>query len=1227
MSAYRVVAALLLLLSALTPAANSQSVTGQISGTVADSAGAVIAGATVLLTHDLSRQTRPFTSEANGAFVFTGLPPGVYSLHIAQPGFKAYDQRSITVNAQELVDLHDIRLAVGDVATTVEVQSDAVHVATDSSERSANVNLIQIGDTPIRGRDFLATIKALPGVQDLTTHDQRGWGVAMPTINGGQMGQTLLALDGIASQDSGNLNPGYMAPSVDAVGEVRLLVSNFTPEYAGRSGGQLLVSTKSGSNQFHGTAYYYWRHEQFNANEWFNNAQHITKPRYRYENPGGTFGGPLIIPGTNFNKSRTKLFFFFSADSIRNQSTVTNRFTMPSALERTGDFSQTVTTTGVLVPITDPAAGAPFPGNKIPTSRISPAGLALMNLFPLPDPAGLALDPSGTRQFNSIFNLPQKKPNDDKILRVDYNLSARTTAYVRLLQDYQATDGYAGTVNPVGGPWGQFPASYHVQAAGAVATVVHTFSPTVINEFTWGVNRGKQGVDAIDNTLFQKSLLPLKDSNGGTIPLPSIFNVNTLNLLPTVSFGLPSGFSAQSAGQGVTNAPTFGHDPRWPFVGTDTLQSITDTATWIKAGHTFKAGFYFEHMARNVAVYETYQPQGTFYFGSDKASPVDTNYPYSNLLTGGFYAYGEDNKKQINHARYAQVEFFLQDSWKLTRRLTIDYGARFYSVGPLDSVHATLGLFQGSAYDPKKTGQLLYPALVNGQKLAINPATGATFPYVAQGTFDTSSYPAGGLPFSGIAQYKDRFFNRPPIQIGPRIGFAWDVFGRGKTAIRGGFGIAYGRPWTVDMIGAIGVGNGPLAAPPNLLTPLILNTTIANLAGTQAVFTPQNVLTGSQDFRPPATYNWSFDVQQDLGHGMVFDIAYVGNVAHRIAGSGTLGAATVAGGGTNSTGGSTSATANAFASDVNAVPPLTTWTPAGGPNPKYLDPTSSGGGTGAFYSTNLIRALTGYAGFGSIYSFTNVGESYYDALQASINKRFSRGFQFGVNYTWSKTILYQRFQWTPDYLNKNVAPGSRPQAVNFNFGYDLPTFHLLASNRLAKVALAGWRINGNGTIFDGTPLTIGCSAVGAPIGYWTGTPTGGIPFRCQMNGGLWAPSGQYPSATADPRLQFPFNKASFSLPAATSLGIGNTPPTLTYGPGVFNADLSLSKEFQLGSEKRTLEVRAESFNAFNHFNPGNPNTSLSLNYATGANTNAAFGTISSAQVDARRFILSARFRF
>jgi hypothetical protein len=284
-----------------------------------------------------------------------------------------------------------------------------------------------------------------------------------------------------------------------------------------------------------------------------------------------------------------------------------------------------------------------------------------------------------------------------------------------------------------------------------------------------------------------------------------------------------------------------------------------------------------------------------------------------------------------------------------------------------------------------------------------------------------------------------------------------------------------------------------LAAPPNLLTPLILNSSISNLAGAQAVFTPQNVLTGSQDFRPPSVYNWSFGVQQDLGHGMVLEVAYVGNVAHRIANSNTLGQ-----------------TGNAFGNDVNAVAPLTTWTPAGGAVKKYLDPTSSGAGTGAFYSTNLIRALSGgYAGFGGVYAYTFIEESYYDALQTSLNKRFSKGLQFGVNYTWSKTILYQHYQWVPDKLNKNVT--SRPHAVNFNFGYDLPNLSQHWNNAFTRHLLGDWRLYGNGTIFYGSPLTIGCTAVSAPIGYWTGTPTGGIPFRCQMASNsiadMWLPSG------------------------------------------------------------------------------------------------------------------------
>ena len=220
----------------------------------------------------------------------------------------------------------------------------------------------------------------------------------------------------------------------------------------------------------------------------------MPRPRYRYQNPGGTIGGPLIIPGTRFNKARQKLFFFFSYDKLYNSTVANNTYTMPTALERAGDFSKTVTTTGVQIPIFDPTTQTPFPGNVIPSQPHQPAGAG--HAEPLPDArsAGLALDPTGNRGYNFRAVLPQIRPLDDKILRLDYNISPKLQTFVRLLQDYQAQNGYQVTVGPPGGTWGQFPASYHVQSAGALGTLIYTISPTLINEFSWGINRGLQGV-------------------------------------------------------------------------------------------------------------------------------------------------------------------------------------------------------------------------------------------------------------------------------------------------------------------------------------------------------------------------------------------------------------------------------------------------------------------------------------------------------------------------------------------------------------------------------------------------------------------------------------------------------------------------------------------------------------------------------------------------------------
>ena len=1197
------VSVLLLLAAMLT--ANGQSITGRISGVVTDPTGAVVPEAPVQLTYELTQQARSFRTGQNGSFTFTNLLPGTYSLSITLPGFSAYGQKNINVGAQENVDLHEIRLTIGEVTTTIEVQAEAARVATDSSDRSVLVGANTINNLPMRGRDYLGLMNTMPGVQATSTNDRPGWNASAAAFNGGNSGQMLITLDGIANQNSGysaSNTAGYISPSPDAINEVKVVVTNFNAEYGQRSGGQYNVSIKSGSANFHGTAYYVWRHEQFNANEWFNNKKSLAKPIYRFQNPGGTIGGPVLIPGTSFNKSRTKLFFFFSYDYLH--STVTRgpySYNMPTLLERTGDFSQTVTSTGVPIAIHDPTTGVQYTGNKIPDSQITPAGRAIMKLFPTP----FTTDPTGQRQYNAQYQWTGDKPHSDKILRLDYYLGSKTTSFMRLIQDYENENGVGALLGaPTSARWGQFRSQFPAHSAGAVLTVIRAFRPNLVNEFTFGVNSENNYTSPMDSVEFTafNTLPNLKDpATGQVVSLPHIFNGNYMNLIPNINFGT---LNAQSAGQSVTNPPGFAWDSRWPHGGKDTIYNVLDNVSWVKARHSIKVGFYFEWCSRPVSVYSTYNTAGTYYFGTDGANPNDTGYAYSNLLTGAVQSYGEDNIKQINHARYNQVEWFAQDSWKVARRLTIDVGMRFQIIQPAYSAGATLGLFDPKAYDPSKSGQLLFPAVVQGKNVSMNPKTAATYLYARRGFFDPASYPANGLPYSGIVQYDSKFFKTPPVLLSPRFGFALDVFGDGKTALRGGFGVFYDRPYGVDVIGATGSGIGPMAAPPNFLAPTFYNTTISGLQTAQAWYGAQRMMGGARDYPNPTLYSWSFGIQRNLGGGIILDVAYVGN--------------------TSLYGFRTST------NDANAIAPLTTWTPTGGPNgtpnPAYFDPTSKGG-TGAFYVADLIRAMIGYQGYSTINTYTSEGRTNYNALQVQLNRQFGKTVQFSANYTWAKALQYTRQQWVPDEKNVN---STRPHAVNASFGWSVPGGSRLWTNFLTKGALDGWRLNGQVALFTGTAMTINCSAQSAPIGWPNGTPTGGVPMRCWMvdptMAGLWLPAGAAPPSTAETGLWYPFNASNFVLPPGSTLGYGNTPLTLTYGPGFENIDLALSKEFRV-SEGKSFEFKAEAFNALNHFNPSNPNTSLTRNYATGANTNANFGVITTAQNTARRMALTLRFRF
>ena len=1141
MRTLRILAGVVLCLLTAIGITYGQSVTGQIAGTVIDPTGAIVQGAQARLTNELTKQALTFTTGSNGTFVFPDLVAGTYDFHLEMTGFKTYEQNGINVSAQEHVDLHEIRFAVGDVKSSVEVAAEAAHVATDTSSSSVLVSGNIMQDTPLVGRDYLGELRSMPGVAATTTTDRPAWNSTAPLVNG-NFGMQI-SLDGITSQNSGN-GPGstatYISPNVDAIAEMRVLVGNFSAEYGAHSGGQMVVVMKSGTNQFHGTAYYYWRHEDLTANQWFNNMNNVMRPLYRYQNPGGTIGGPVLIPGTNFNKSRTKLFFFFSFDYLHNLlAEPTTEFNMPTALERAGNFSQTVTSTGVPITIRDPTTnGTPFPGNIVPASRIDPTGAAMMNLFPLP----FTEDPTGERLYNSIYQFNTYQPSNDAILRVDYNVSPTTQAYVRLIRHIYSQSGigaygFSGLgqfFSDLNGGWGQNSTQYRVPANGIAATIVHTINPHLVNETIVGLNHSHQLLTATNPTEFAATNdLPLKGANGQPISLPNFFNANAENFIPNIVF---SAYNPETAGQAVTNPPGFTFPNRWPFAATDQLSSLADNISWFKGSHNMKFGFLGEWIERNIVVAQNFTTEGTYFFGSDGSNPADTGYPYSNSLLGNVQAYGEDNERLTQAGRYHRMQWFAQDSWKAMRRVTIDLGMRFEVIQPIYAQGATLGLFSSAAYNRSQSGQLLYPTLVNGQKMAIDPATGAIYPYRQVDTFDPATYPANGSPYSGMVEYNSKFFNTPPVQFGPRVGLAWDVFGNGKLAVRTGFGIYYDIPYGIDTMGAGNAGgttgSGPMASPPGFRSPVFYNTSFSSLLSTQGYFVPQNVSGGGFNGRHidlPTVYQWSFGIQRDMGNGMILDVSYVGNVSHHESGATENGVGSVFG----------------VANDINAVPPLTDWTPTGGPNgtpnPRFLDPTSANGGTGGFYTANLIRGMVGYEGYGQINPWDASGESYYDALQVQLNRRFGRRLSFATNFTWSRFITFNRATWIPDELTK--APSGRSLVENITAGYALPDgSHFLGragKNAFVQGVLDGWHLSGVGSLFNGLPMTVSCSVQNAPLGWPNGTPTGGIPLRCEMIGNAWLPAGTAHPSTISKRLWYPLNSANFVLPPGSTLGFGN----------------------------------------------------------------------------------------
>src|SRR5882757_2379499 len=1200
----------------------AQTSSGSISGRIVDSTGAAVPGAVVSLTNQATGEVRSEKTESSGEFVFAAVQPETFTVTVVTPGFKKYEKHDLVLHASERLAAGTIKLDIGAVNETVNVEATRTPIQTESSERSAVLDAKEVSTLMTQGRDFTALLRILLGVVKDSGNDSLGTQNA-GNINGARDYNTL-SVDGTTGNTRGG---GTMETPVneDSISEVKVLLNNYQAEYGQSSGSIIEVVTKSGTRNYHGTVYYYGRNEAFNANDYFNKNQTvIARPRYRYNTIGYNVGGPIYIPGL-FNTSKEKLFFFFSQEIWPTKAPGNLlHFTMPTALERTGDFSASDDKNGNPVAIADPlliAAGKTckkpgdagcFPGNKIPGSRINPDTQKLMNILPLPQP-GVSGNFSGG--LYNYIDLPTiKKPVNQQVIRIDYNINSKLHTYFRGTKTNSYSEGdQVASVNAAM-QWG-IPFVYGTPSKNASFNLTYIPSQNLINEFNIGFANWAE-YSKFSNSADIAKLQ--KDKVGMTL---GQFNpqLNPLNLVPRASFAGSSGFA-------TANSPSILFDNRFPLSDDTRSWQVQDSITKVWHGHTSKAGVYLQfskYLQRHTGA--TFD--GQFSFNTDTSNAGDTGYSYANAVLGNYDSYTEGTNTTHYAPNTKIAEWYLQDSWKVIPRLTLDYGIRFSYDIPTTLQAGDGAAFVPSRYDPAKVPQLYIP--VNGPKgrqAIINPAIAgpagsATNPYqpavfVGQFVPNTGDI-TNGTVVNTDPNYPHSLRNSNGVILAPRLGFSFDPYGDGKTALRGGVGFFYNTR-SGDSIGDYA-----------LLPPIVFNPVqnygdarqfANNCSGTACsngtlLNSPQQARVLVLNRPIERFVNATLGGQKAIGFQTVADLAYVGTFGRHL---------------------------NEQV-DLNSVPYLSHFDPKNF-DPQNTTPTPVLGATAASckanpadihcqrvpLSDNFFRPTPGY---GSINQRQYTGTSNYHSLQAQLTRRFAKGLQFGVAYTWSKAMTdadatngnvphYQPRRW----WSYGEASYDRTNNLVLHWTWDLPKGSSHWSNIATRTVLDNWQFSGIGQLVSGAPLL---SPTQSPRSGASTLTTSGV----DLTGGG---DGARAVVTSNPVLekskrtvsQF-FNSSVFVLPTYGQIPGPNTPGitgvTFGRGPGTNRFDMALNKNFLI-REGMLFQIRGEAYNVFNHPSFNKIDVTAVFDQNTGLQKSTTFGNLT-ADDQPRIMQLSARFNF
>jgi hypothetical protein len=1161
--------------SAGTAGAAGTQDTGTVAGTVVDTSGQIVPGAAVSLTNESTADTRTAITDDRGVFAFRAVPPGTYTVRVEIQGFRTFEQKKNVLNASSHLDLGNVKLEVGTLSEVVFAEGATIE--TKNSDFSGLLTSTQISQIQSRGRDVVNLLRLLPGVHYEADIEAMGdsFGSQIPNIGGMRKHWNQVTVDGLNGNELSGTSRMNSSINLDAIAEVKVLLNTYKAEFGHSGGANIEIVSKSGSSRYSGSAYWYGKRDAWNATPWENNRAQLAKPKLHVDTPGFNLGGPVRIPGLWDQGSDKKLFFFYSFEAPQVQRPGPVRlYRMPTALERQGDFSQTFDANGRLINIKDPQSSAAcnvttggagcFPGNRIPANRLDPNALALLSLMPLPN----------TSSANNAYNFQRQEtssnPRFNNLVRLDHRPSGSNTIWGSLRTWSSSQYGSEITAGPA--KWGFFNGSYVSGDNSVNGGWNHVLGSNGVNELSAGWRRATEGFGTKNDSDLNHIL---KSSVG--YGLGQFTDLNTVGTIPTVTFGL--------ATTGV-DSPDFTYDSRLGSTAFDTLMSVRDNLTLTRGHHTWKFGGHFEFMTNNEARGGTWM--GQFQFNNNANNPLNTNFALSNAVLGVYQQYTETSAYGVTHNRQLWSEWYAQDTWQATPRLTVDYGLRFLVYTPYWRPDKQTSNFDPAKYDPKAAPRLYQPALVNGTRVALDPPTGQVLNQIYIGAYvPNTGDTANGMVLQtdpGVPRgFRDVLAPAPE----PRVGFTWDLSGEGKMALHASAGIFHNA-----RLGGGSAGN--LRNPPYITNPVIPNNTMATtfVPGVSLLLAPSTIEALETAYKTPSSYNWSAGFRRELGWGTSMDATYAGSAGRNME----------------------------MYYNLNAVPDGAKFDSANH-DPGSTNPT-------AVLPDNFLRP---YSGYGAIRVRGNSGTSDYHSLQVQVNRRYIHGVQFGGAYTLQRARgladedpgnLSITLNRPRDFFYSELAQSNRHSLV-INYSWDLSQDRF--SNAVLHQALDGWQLSGENAFVSGDWAPVILTTVDNFD--FTGGDGGN---GGDLGGGLRIVR---PDMTCDPMastgsaLTGWFDTSCFARPSGRG-DYGDAPRNAVRKPGIKNWNLALFKNVRLGGA-RSFQYRLEAYNVLNNVQFQDVDRTARFD-ASGAQVNTNFGTaigIASPTRAPRVIQMSLRFNF